>query len=147
MLSDPDIEHLTTAHPHLPSPARAPPSLLSRPAEGILPSSDAAEAMSSEAYERERQNNALLDTLGSKVTELRDITVNIYDNARDHDLIDSNVRPPSPSPPKADGEKPHTVLTFSPAADRTLHLARLGPVQQRVAPDAHGRGREPRRRV
>jgi hypothetical protein len=55
--------------------------------------------MSSEAYERERQNNALLDTLGSKVTELRDITINIYDNARDHDLIDSNVRPPPPPPP------------------------------------------------
>jgi blocked early in transport 1 len=54
--------------------------------------------MSSEAYERERQNNALLDTLGSKVTELRDITINIYDNARDHDLIDSNVRPHPPRP-------------------------------------------------
>jgi blocked-early-in-transport protein 1 len=57
--------------------------------------------MSSEAYERERQNNALLDTLGSKVTELRDITINIYDNARDHDLIDSNVRRPLTLPPRS----------------------------------------------
>jgi blocked-early-in-transport protein 1 len=48
--------------------------------------------MSSEAYERERQNNALLDTLGSKVTALRDVTLDIHDNARNHDLLDSNVR-------------------------------------------------------
>jgi blocked early in transport 1 len=54
--------------------------------------------MSSEAYERERQNNALLESLGGKVTALRDVTIDIYDNARDQVLIDSNVRPRSPSP-------------------------------------------------
>jgi hypothetical protein len=39
------------------------------------------------------------------------------------------------------------MLTFWLPADRTLHIARLEPVQQRVAADAHGRGGEPRRRV
>ncbi|KAA8911116.1 hypothetical protein FN846DRAFT_466285 [Sphaerosporella brunnea] len=42
----------------------------------------------SEAYERERQNNALLDDLASKVTALRGVTVDIYDQARDHQVID-----------------------------------------------------------
>ncbi|KAF2670049.1 hypothetical protein BT63DRAFT_424008 [Microthyrium microscopicum] len=46
--------------------------------------------MSSEAYERERQNNAQLDALASKASALRGITVDIYDNARNHDLIDAN---------------------------------------------------------
>jgi blocked-early-in-transport protein 1 len=51
----------------------------------------------SEAYERERQNNARLDELSSKVSALRGITVDIYDNARAQDVIDNTVRPPSPS--------------------------------------------------
>ena len=66
--------------------------------------------MSSEAYERERQNNALLDALGSKVTELRDVTINIYDNARDHNLIDSNVRPHPQR--ECQGGETHIVLTL-----------------------------------
>jgi len=44
----------------------------------------------SEAYERERQNNARLDDLASKVTSLWDVTVNIYDSARDHEIIDDS---------------------------------------------------------
>ncbi len=46
----------------------------------------------SEAYERERQNNSRLDELAGKVSALRGVTVDIYDNARNHELIDSNVR-------------------------------------------------------
>jgi len=42
----------------------------------------------SEAYERERQNNALLDDLASKVTALRGVTVDIYDQAQDHTVLD-----------------------------------------------------------
>jgi len=44
----------------------------------------------SEAYERERQNNALLSELSQKVTALRGVTVDIYDQARDHQVIDSS---------------------------------------------------------
>ncbi|KAL7793108.1 hypothetical protein V8C37DRAFT_409789 [Trichoderma ceciliae] len=43
----------------------------------------------SEAYERERQNNARLEELSSKVTALRGVTVDIYDNARAQDVIDN----------------------------------------------------------
>ncbi|KAK4989215.1 hypothetical protein LTR66_000430 [Elasticomyces elasticus] len=43
----------------------------------------------SEAYERERQNNSRLDELASKVSALRGVTIDIYDNARDHRIIDS----------------------------------------------------------
>lgn len=50
----------------------------------------------SEAYERERQNNARLDELSAKVTALRGVTVDIYDNARAQEVIDNTVRlPPS----------------------------------------------------
>lgn len=45
----------------------------------------------SEAYERERQNNARLDELSNKVSALRGITVDIYDNARAQDVIDDTV--------------------------------------------------------
>lgn len=47
----------------------------------------------SEAYERERQNNARLDELASKVTALRGVTIDIFDDAREHGVIDSTVRP------------------------------------------------------
>ncbi|TPX10268.1 uncharacterized protein E0L32_001465 [Thyridium curvatum] len=43
----------------------------------------------SEAYERERQNNARLDELSAKVSALRGVTIDIYDNARAQDVIDS----------------------------------------------------------
>ena len=45
----------------------------------------------SDAYERERQNNNRLQELSSKVTALRGVTVDIYDNARQQDIIDQNV--------------------------------------------------------
>jgi len=44
----------------------------------------------SEVYERERQNNSRLDELASKVSALRGVTVDIYDNARDHQIIDNS---------------------------------------------------------
>ncbi|KAA6412966.1 MAG: Snare complex subunit [Lasallia pustulata] len=43
----------------------------------------------SDAYERERQNNSRLDELSSKVSALRGVTVDIYDNARSHEVIDN----------------------------------------------------------
>lgn len=46
----------------------------------------------SEAYERERQNNARLDELSAKVSALRGVTIDIYDQARSHELIESTVR-------------------------------------------------------
>ncbi|KAL2058788.1 hypothetical protein ABVK25_000079 [Lepraria finkii] len=42
------------------------------------------------AYDREQQNNSRLDELSSKVSALRDVTVNIYDNARDQHVIDNS---------------------------------------------------------
>jgi hypothetical protein len=59
----------------------------------------------SEAYERERQNNARLDELSAKVSALRGVTIDIYDSARSHEVIDSTVcsfitpKPLSLSPP------------------------------------------------
>ncbi|KAF2136397.1 uncharacterized protein K452DRAFT_292428 [Aplosporella prunicola CBS 121167] len=44
----------------------------------------------SEAYERERQNNSRLDELASKVSALRGVTIDIYDNARDQHVIDNS---------------------------------------------------------
>ena len=49
----------------------------------------------SDAYERERQNNARLEELSAKVSSLRGVTVDIYDNARAQDVIDHTVRCPS----------------------------------------------------
>ena len=46
----------------------------------------------SEAYERERQNNARLDELSNKVSALRGVTVGIYDQASSQGLIDTTVR-------------------------------------------------------
>ncbi|KAK0514936.1 hypothetical protein JMJ35_002315 [Cladonia borealis] len=44
----------------------------------------------SDAYDREQQNNSRLDELSSKVSALRSVTVNIYDNARDQNVIDNS---------------------------------------------------------
>lgn len=38
------------------------------------------------------QNNSRLDELANKVSALRGVTIDIYDNARDQRLLDSNVR-------------------------------------------------------
>ncbi|KAL2259951.1 hypothetical protein VTK26DRAFT_6188 [Humicola hyalothermophila] len=43
----------------------------------------------SEAYERERQNNARLDELSAKVSALRGVTIDIYESARAQDVIES----------------------------------------------------------
>ncbi|KAH8789808.1 uncharacterized protein K444DRAFT_608120 [Hyaloscypha bicolor E] len=43
----------------------------------------------SDAYERERQNNSRLAELSNKVSALRGVTVDIYDNARAQDVIDN----------------------------------------------------------
>ncbi|KAI4129840.1 MAG: hypothetical protein LQ338_002023 [Usnochroma carphineum] len=51
----------------------------------------------SEAYERERQNNSRLDELSSKISALRGVTVDIYDNARNQDVIDNSVLAPPKS--------------------------------------------------
>lgn len=48
----------------------------------------------SESYERERQNNSRLDELSAKVSALRGVTIDIYDNARAQDVIDNTVRQP-----------------------------------------------------
>lgn len=45
----------------------------------------------SDAYERERQNNSRLNELSAKVSALRGVTVDIYDNARAQDVIDNTV--------------------------------------------------------
>jgi blocked-early-in-transport protein 1 len=60
----------------------------------------------SEAFERERQNNARLDELSSKVTALRGVTIDIYDNARAHEVIDSTVRFSPPIHPRAGSAMP-----------------------------------------
>ncbi|KAJ5923234.1 hypothetical protein N7454_008479 [Penicillium verhagenii] len=44
----------------------------------------------SDAYEREQQNNALLNSLSSKVSALRHVTIDIHDNARDQDSLDNS---------------------------------------------------------
>ena len=46
----------------------------------------------SDAYERERQNDSRLSELSAKVSALRGVTVDIYDNARAQDVIDNTVR-------------------------------------------------------
>ncbi|KAI1908021.1 hypothetical protein LOZ53_003787 [Ophidiomyces ophidiicola] len=43
----------------------------------------------SDAYERERQNNALLESLSQKTNALRSVTIDIYDHARNQETIDS----------------------------------------------------------
>lgn len=42
------------------------------------------------ANENHRQNNSRLDELANKVSALRGVTVDIYDNARDQRIIDSS---------------------------------------------------------
>ena len=48
--------------------------------------------MNGDAYDRENQNNSRLSELSAKVTALRGVTVDIYDNARAQDVIDNTVR-------------------------------------------------------
>ncbi|OAF55562.1 hypothetical protein VC83_07643 [Pseudogymnoascus destructans] len=46
-------------------------------------------AAMAESYDRERQNDSRLDELSAKVSALRGVTVDIYDNARAQDVIDN----------------------------------------------------------
>lgn len=69
----------------------------------------------SEAYERERQNNSRLDELSAKVSALRGVTIDIYDNARAQDVIDNTVRPlPYPCP---------GLLASSPQPTSIAHMS------------------------
>jgi hypothetical protein len=45
-----------------------------------------------ETHNHSRQNNDMLGELGNKVSALRNVTVDIYDNARNHEMLDANVR-------------------------------------------------------
>ncbi|KAK0263325.1 hypothetical protein LTR91_006813 [Friedmanniomyces endolithicus] len=45
----------------------------------------------SDAYERERQNTDSLSALQAKVSQLRSVTIDIYDNARDQHVLDSTT--------------------------------------------------------
>jgi hypothetical protein len=45
-----------------------------------------------------RQNNALLNSLAQKTSALKSVTIDIYDNARNHETIDNTVLPPSATP-------------------------------------------------
>jgi blocked-early-in-transport protein 1 len=66
-----------------------------------------------EAYERERQNNARLDELSAKVSALRGVTVDIYDNARAQDVIHDTVRLSLPlSTPALSNTMRLTLRTF-----------------------------------
>ncbi|KIW04234.1 uncharacterized protein PV09_04540 [Verruconis gallopava] len=44
----------------------------------------------SDPYTLESQNNAALSSLSQKISALRGVTVDIYDQARNHDIIDQN---------------------------------------------------------
>jgi hypothetical protein len=59
---------------------------------------EAQTTIMSQAYEREQQNNSRLDELASKVSALRGVTIDIYDNARDQHVIDSTVCLSLPEP-------------------------------------------------
>ena len=105
----------------------------------------------SEAYERERQNNARLDELSAKVSALRGVTIDIYDHARSQDVIDSTVRSlPSFLPSTVSHRFPTkqaTVLTYSPPnSDRHLFIHGHSTQRVRDPSRAHGRGREQGRR-
>ncbi|OJJ05507.1 hypothetical protein ASPVEDRAFT_138892 [Aspergillus versicolor CBS 583.65] len=41
-----------------------------------------------DAYGREQQNNELLNSLSGKVSALKNVTIDIYDNARDQETLD-----------------------------------------------------------
>ncbi|KAL9623619.1 MAG: hypothetical protein Q9160_002075 [Pyrenula sp. 1 TL-2023] len=43
----------------------------------------------SDAYHREEQNNALLASLSQKTSQLKHVTLDIYDNARSQDTLDN----------------------------------------------------------
>jgi hypothetical protein len=89
----------------------------------------------SEAFERERQNNARLDELSAKVSALRGVTIDIYDSARSQEVIDSAVRlppPPSLSLPLS----PSSSSSSSTTTTHMLHLCFGGIKRKRAAKQA-----------
>ncbi|OJJ45443.1 hypothetical protein ASPZODRAFT_26793 [Penicilliopsis zonata CBS 506.65] len=44
----------------------------------------------SDAYEREQQNNALLNSLSSKVSALKSVTIDIYDNSNSRNVDETS---------------------------------------------------------
>lgn len=102
-----------------------------------------------ESYERERQNNSRLDELAAKVSALRGVTIDIYDNARNQDVLDNTVRlrlSPSLLPPIFPCTLPLLSsfpqfligheLTHIP--ERNLLHNGWQPQEQRRTNDAHG---------
>lgn len=83
----------------------------------------------SDAYERERQNNSRLNELSAKVSALRGVTVDIYDNARAQDVIDNTVCCIlfTPFPP------PFSILAFH-RNEQTLTSTRNSPIPSPACP-------------
>ncbi len=72
-----------------------------------------------------RQNNSRLDELSSKVSALRGVTVNIYDNARDQGVIDSSVRYNCFHAPRT-ATNPSLAFCFANAANNGLTVRTVG---------------------
>lgn len=92
----------------------------------------------SEAYERERQNNSRLDELSAKVSALRGVTIDIYDNARAQDVIDNTVIASF----SLTNELESSVLTLSTCSATAVGNVFLHDdpdARLRRPPDAHGR--------
>ncbi|KAI9151826.1 hypothetical protein HJFPF1_09037 [Paramyrothecium foliicola] len=88
----------------------------------------------SEAYERERQNNARLDELSAKVSALRGVTIDIYDNASAQGVIDNTVgsRNPLSSLPRTTSDIPPST------AERDFLLHVHADQRLRWPSDPHG---------
>jgi blocked-early-in-transport protein 1 len=85
--------HTLTSLPRPSKEVKPPPPLApSRPRVLThLPSSPAIKADMASSHTLESQNNAALSQLSQKITALRGVTVDIYDQSRNHELIDSNT--------------------------------------------------------
>lgn len=103
----------------------------------LQPALESTTATMSEAYERERQNNARLDELSSKVSALRGVTIDIYRDADDHTVIGSTVRVPPP-PPISISSRGWQTLTSWHATVRNLFLHGHAAQGLGVAAGAHG---------
>lgn len=109
------------------------------------------------ANHAKRQNDSRLDELASKVSALRGVTIDIYDSARDQNVIDSTVRPfphtHPQSPPLFSSIPPtHThlptipqhnqhnlyILTQPTKIVRNLLLLQHLPQRLRHTPNPHG---------
>ncbi|KAL2821179.1 hypothetical protein BJX63DRAFT_427851 [Aspergillus granulosus] len=84
-------------------------------------------------YEREQQNNELLNSLSSKVSALKNVTIDIYDNARDQESLDHSVcllHLPTEFPMSvpSDGSQVFSSLStnLKGSANRLTRMARQG---------------------